>query len=129
MGFSDLAKKQVNRLTSAREITTPHHGNCNTLLRNKDNGCATPTPGYSHHDSETHEIFNCPGMVVAHTFNANTLEAEAGSSASEASLVYRVLGQPRLHSETLSQKQKTKKSSPWFIFDRVLYIAQAGQEP
>jgi hypothetical protein len=38
--------------------------------------------------------------VVVHTYNPSNQEAEAGGS--------RVLGQPELHSETLSQKIKLK---------------------
>jgi hypothetical protein len=44
-----------------------------------------------------------PG-VVAHAFNPNTREAEA-------SLVYRVPGQPGLYRETLSRKNKQKKTT------------------
>jgi hypothetical protein len=48
--------------------------------------------------------------VVAHAFNPSTLEAEAGISEFESTLVYKVPGQPGLHRETLSQKnKKTKK--------------------
>jgi hypothetical protein len=35
--------------------------------------------------------------VVSHAFNLNTVEAEAGGSEFEASLFYRVPGQPGLH--------------------------------
>ena len=45
--------------------------------------------------------------VVEHTFNPSIWEAKAGES--EASLVYRVLGQPRLHRETLSEEAKGQK--------------------
>jgi hypothetical protein len=48
--------------------------------------------------------------VVAHTFNPSTWEAEGRRiSEFEASLVYRVPGQPGLHRETLSRKTKKKK--------------------
>jgi hypothetical protein len=47
----------------------------------------------------------CKPSTVVHARNPSTWEAEAGG----ASLVYRVPGQPRLHSETLYQKKtKTK---------------------
>ena len=45
-----------------------------------------------------------------YTFNHSTREAEAGGTLeSQASLVYRVLGQPELHRETLSQQDKTRQ--------------------
>jgi hypothetical protein len=48
--------------------------------------------------------------VVAHAFDPSTWEAEAGGSLEfEASLVYRVSGQPRLLRETQSQRKKKKK--------------------
>ena len=53
--------------------------------------------------------------VVAPAFNPSTWEAEAGGiSEFEASLVYRVPGQPGLYRETLSwkKKKKKKKTSP-----------------
>jgi hypothetical protein len=49
-----------------------------------------------------------PG-VVAHTFDPSIWEAGRRISEFEASLVYRVPGQPGLHRETLSQKKKKKK--------------------
>ena len=50
-------------------------------------------------------------VVVAHTFNPSTREAEAGGSLSSrpAWSTELVPGQPRLHRETLSQKPKKKK--------------------
>jgi hypothetical protein len=54
------------------------------------------------------------GTLVAHTFNLSTWEAEVGGS----NLVYRVLGWPELHRETLSwetnkQTNKQGNGSDW----------------
>jgi hypothetical protein len=51
-----------------------------------------------------------PG-VVAHAFNPSTQEAEAGGflSSRPAWSTKRVPGQPGLHRETLSRKNKKKK--------------------
>lgn len=51
-----------------------------------------------------------PG-VVAYTFKPSTQEAEADLYELEASLVYRVPGQPELRRETLSQKTKAKQNN------------------
>jgi hypothetical protein len=56
------------------------------------------------------KIWFKPGVVM-HTFNPSTWEAEAGrflSSRSAWSTKW-VPGQPELHRETLSQKNKSKK--------------------
>lgn len=72
--------------------------------------------------------------VVAHTFDASTWEVEAGDSESwrPAWSTEWVPGQPRLQSETLSQKTKQKQKclSSWFFFgDRVTHsTAQLGLE-
>jgi hypothetical protein len=58
-------------------------------------------------------IHRKPG-VLAHTFNPSTREAAAGCrqiSEFEASLFYRVPGQPRLYRETLSRKKQTNKQT------------------
>ena len=49
--------------------------------------------------------------MVAHAFNPSTPEAEAGRylSSRPAWSTKRVPGQPRLHRETLSRKNKPKK--------------------
>jgi hypothetical protein len=58
------------------------------------------------------EIPTWPG-VVAHTFNPSTREAEAGGflSSRPAWSTKWVPGQPGLHRETLSQKQKQKQNN------------------
>ena len=50
-------------------------------------------------------------VVVAHTFNPSIQETEAGRSLCSRSawVTEQVPGQPWLHSETLSQKNKTKQ--------------------
>jgi hypothetical protein len=58
--------------------------------------------------------------MVALIVKTNTWKAEAGRlliDLFEASLVYKVPGQPGLHRETLSQekKKKKKKKYPWFL--------------
>ena len=52
-------------------------------------------------------------MVVAHTFNPSTLEAEAGGSLSlrPAWSTEWVPGQPGIHRRTLSQKQTNKQQN------------------
>jgi hypothetical protein len=51
-------------------------------------------------EKQQQKIKNNKLGVVVHTYNPSNQEAEAGGS--------RVLGQPELHSETLSQKIKLK---------------------
>jgi hypothetical protein len=56
-------------------------------------------------------------MVVAHTISPSTWEAEPGRSLEfEASLVYRVPGQPEPQRETLSQKIKTKANPKSYCY-------------
>jgi hypothetical protein len=61
-----------------------------------------------------------------HTLNFSTWEAEAGRSLElEASLDYRVLGQPRLYRETLSWGNRKTTATillDVFLCNLVLYI-------
>jgi hypothetical protein len=67
--------------------------------------------------------------VVAHAFDPSTWEAEAGGSLEfEASLVYRVSGQPRLLRETQSQRKKKKKKKKQDGQARHVFSPSRGSE-
>ena len=63
-------------------------------------------------------------VLVADTFNPSASEESRSRQISEfeASLVYRVPGQPRIHGETLLRKPKPNQTKPKSIFMIILCV-------
>ena len=67
---------------------------------------------------------------MVHAFNPSTQEAEAGWSfgSPRPALLQRVLGQPGLHSETLSLKKKKKKLVKRYCINKMKIAMQYFKE-